>query len=370
VALALVSRRGDRTVWAAAGLVVLLVAGIAVWGRARIATGSLSTSGGVLRVAVIQGNILQDEKWNPALRDQIIGRYLSMSRQAVAEGATFVIWPESSLPVYFEEDIRGALVRRLAKETGATLLIGSDQVERARSDASLEALDNRFFNAAFLVRPDGSTAAVYRKMHLVPFGEYVPMQRLLFFVGSIVQAVSDFTPGTEATIMPVGNHRVSTAICYEVIYGSLMREFVLGGTELLTTITNDAWYGLSSAAYQHWDQASMRAIENGRYLARAANTGVSGFVDPYGRVLSKSKLFEPRVLVEDVRLLQARTIYTRFGDLIAWLSLAFTGAALFSPGGLRPPEPPYTRSRAPLRRRAPFAWLSRFRSLAARNPIT
>jgi apolipoprotein N-acyltransferase len=334
LALAIVPRRG-RTAWAAAGVVALLVAGVAVWGRWRIAEGSLTTTGEALRVAVIQGNILQDEKWDPALRDQIIGRYLAMSRQAVADGATFVIWPESSMPVYFEDDIRGGLVRRLARETGATFLVGSDQVERARPDASLEALDNRFFNAAFLVRPDGSTAGVYRKMHLVPFGEYVPMHRLLFFVGSIVQAVSDFTPGTEATILPVGNHRVSTAICYEVIYGSLMREFVLGGTELLTTITNDAWYGTSSAAYQHWDQASMRAIENGRYLARAANTGVSGFVDPYGRVLSKSKLFEPRVLVEDVRLLQSRTVYTRVGDLIAWLSLAFTGAALLAAWRLR-----------------------------------
>ena len=125
---------------------------------------------------------------------------------------------------------------------------------------------------------------------------------------------------------------MSTAICYEVIFGNLIRRFVLDGSELLTTITNDAWYGRSSAAYQHWDQAAMRAIENGRYLARAANTGVSGFVDPYGRVLEKSKLFEQAVLVQDVRLIRARTIYTRTGDLIAWLSLAFAVAALLASG--------------------------------------
>ena len=155
-------------------------------------------------------------------------------------------------------------------------------------DASLDALDNRFYNAAFLVKPDGSTGAVYRKMHLVPFGEYVPLQRLLFFVGPIVEAVSNFTPGDRPRAAAGRRSRcVSTAICYEVIYGSLIRRFVRDGSELLTTITNDAWYGRSSAAYQHWDQAAMRAIENGRYLARAANTGVSGFVDPYGRVLAE-----------------------------------------------------------------------------------
>src|SRR5262249_11012359 len=125
-------------------------------------------------------------------------------------------------------------------------------------------------------------------------------------------------------------HDASTAICYEVIYGSLMRQFVLEGSELLTTITNDAWYGRSSAAYQHWDQASMRAIENGRYLARAANTGISGFVDPYGRVLARSSLFEQALLVGDLRFLTARTLYSRIGDLVAWLSLALTAAALLA----------------------------------------
>jgi apolipoprotein N-acyltransferase len=191
-------------------------------------------------------------------------------------------------------------------------------------------VSERYYNAAFLVKPDGGIGAVYRKMHLVPFGEYVPLKRLLFFVGTIVEAVAAFTPGETPVLLPVGQHLASTAICYEVIYGSLMREFVLDGSELLTTITNDAWYGWSSAAYQHWDQAAMRAIENGRYLARAANTGISGFVDPYGRVLARSELFEQALLVEDLRFLQARTVYSRIGDLVAWLCLALTAAALLA----------------------------------------
>ena len=167
-------------------------------------------------------------------------------------------------------------------------------------------------------------------MHLVPFGEYVPLKRMLFFAGTIVEAVSDFTPGTAPVLLPVGTHVASTAICYEVIYGSLMRQFVVDGSELLTTITNDAWYGTSSAAYQHWDQAAMRAIENGRYLARAANTGISGFVDPYGRVIARTALFEQALLVEDVRFIRTRTVYWRIGDLVAWLSLALTTAALLA----------------------------------------
>jgi apolipoprotein N-acyltransferase len=120
-----------------------------------------------------------------------------------------------------------------------------------------------------------------------------------------------------------------------VIYPNLIRQFVRDGSELLTTITNDAWYAKSSAAYQHWDQAAMRSIEQGRYLARAANTGISGFVDPYGRVIRKTALFEPAVIVEDVRFLKGRTTYNRIGDLVAWLSLAVTGVALLSARRLR-----------------------------------
>ena len=164
----------------------------------------------------------------------------------------------------------------------------------------------------------------------MPFGEFVPFSRLLFFVGPIVEAVSDFTPGTEAVMLPVAGHTASTAICYEVIYASLMRVFVMRGSEMLTTITNDAWYGWSSAAYQHWQQASLRAIEEGRYLARAANTGISGFVDPYGRVLQRSNMFQSAVMAEDLRFITDRTIYSRIGDVVGWLSVAFTIAAILA----------------------------------------
>jgi apolipoprotein N-acyltransferase len=166
----------------------------------------------------------------------------------------------------------------------------------------------------------------------VPFGEYVPFGKLLFFVAPLVDAVSDFTPGTDAVLLPVDGHQASTAICYEVIYASLIRRFVSRGSELLTTITNDAWYGWSSAAYQHWQQASLRSIEEGRFLARAANTGISGFVDPYGRVMQQSNMFQSAVLCDDLRFITTRTIYSRIGDLAGWLSVALTLAALIATG--------------------------------------
>ena len=313
-----------------------LVAVCSAWGYLRLSASPLLSAGDRVRVAVVQGNIAQEDKWNPELRDAITDKYLAMTRQAVAAGAAFIMWPESSTPFYFEHDlVRGATIRRAAAEAGATLLIGSDQVEPVKATTPDQRPEARYYNAAFLVQPNGQVGEVYRKMHLVPFGEYVPLQNLLFFVGPIVEAVSAFTPGRDPVLLPVGEHRVSTAICYEVIFPSLINRFVEDGSELLTTITNDAWYGRSSAAYQHWDQASMRAIEQGRYLARAANTGISGFVDPYGRVLQKTDLFHEAVLVADLRFITERTIYSRMGDLVAWLSLALTLAGLAVSAGRR-----------------------------------
>jgi apolipoprotein N-acyltransferase len=312
-----------------AGATLDLIAACAGWGQWRLARSTLLTAGDPVRVAVLQANIAQDDKWDPALAGAITERYLSMTREALGAGATFIMWPESSTPFLFEHDlVGGGAIRRLAREGNATLLIGSDQVEPIRAEAGTAGPSRRIYNAAFLVQPEGTVGAVYRKMHLVPFGEYVPLSRLLFFVGTIVESASDFTPGQEAVMLPVGGHLASTAICYEVIFPSLMRQFVVNGSELLTTITNDAWYGTSSAPYQHWEQAALRSIEGGRYLARAANTGISGFVDPYGRVLQKSGLFEQATLVADLRFIRDRTIYSRIGDVVAWLSLVLTGAAL------------------------------------------
>jgi apolipoprotein N-acyltransferase len=302
-------------------VVLSCAAAAAAWGARRVSESALTRSGQPMTFGLVQGNVDQGQKWDAARAGAIFADYLRLTRGAIAGGAQAVIWPESSTPFFFEEDRPAAEeVRAIAREARVPILVGSDRVERGRP--------TRYFNSAFMVAPSGETAAVYSKMHLVPFGEYVPLKRLLFFAAPLVEAVSDFSAGDEAVLLPIGPHRLSVAICYEVVYPDLVRQGVAAGAELLTTITNDAWFGRTSAPYQHFAQASMRAIENGRYLVRAANTGISGIVDPYGRVLERSAIFEPAVIVGEARFLTNRTIYTRIGDVFAYASAAATLALL------------------------------------------
>jgi apolipoprotein N-acyltransferase len=311
---------GRRRAAAIASAAIVLIA-IGAWGTARIADGSLTRTGTPIRVGLIQANVAQEDKWRSGEARRIFTTYIAMTRDAVSRGAEYVIWPESATPFMFERDPVGQeALRALARELRVPILFGSDQ-EVTRPEPAL-------YNAAFLVTPDGKTAAVYRKIHLVPWGEFIPMKRLLFFVSPLVDSFTDFSPGTEMVLLPVNSHLTSTAICYEVVYPSLIRQAVQAGSELLTTITNDAWYGHSSAPYQHFALASMRAIEQGRYLVRAANTGISGVVDPYGRIVRQSGIFEQDALVEQVRFLNVRTIYSRIGDVIAYVAIALVAIGL------------------------------------------
>jgi apolipoprotein N-acyltransferase len=297
------------------------VLGVAVWGSLRLGRNVLTREGDAIRVGLIQGNVDQADKWDEAKSVGIFAEYLRMTRQAIGLGADVVLWPESSTPFYFEENRPGAdRVKRLAREALVSILLGSDQMERGAPA--------KYYNSAFLVRPDGSVGGVYRKMHLVPFGEYVPLKRLLFFAAPLVQAVSDFSAGDSAVLLPVNGHLLSTSICYEIVYPDLVRRSVRAGSELLTTITNDAWFGRTSAPDQHFAQASMRAIENGRYLVRSANTGISGIVDPYGRVLEETGIFQPAVVVGEARFLRGLTMYSRVGDVIAYVSALISLGAL------------------------------------------
>jgi apolipoprotein N-acyltransferase len=315
VAVALTGR--PRTARRAVAFALVLLTTVSVWGGLRLRDSALTRQGEPFTVGLVQGNIAQDDKWNPQLAPDILARYLSLTREAVAAGAGLVIWPESSTPFLFDEDPRAAeAVRALVRESGTPLLFGTDEFEPGPPA--------RFFNSAFMLNADGATAAVYRKMHLVPFGEYVPFRDLLFFVAPLVESVSDFAPGTRVTMLPVAGHMASTAICYEVVYPHLIRQAVLEGSELLTTVTNDAWYGRSSAPHQHYALASMRAIEQGRYLARAANTGISGIIDPYGREVVRSSLFETTVITGEVRFLPARTVYATIGDVVPQLAVLVT----------------------------------------------
>ncbi len=317
IAIAVLARGGRLAVRAlgAAAVAVLLAA---AWGQWRLQGGDLTSAGEPLRVGVVQGNVPQHEKWDPAHAGPILDRYLDLTRRVAADGAALVVWPESATPFFFEYEPAGRqAILDVARETGAWLLFGSDQVEPGAPGQR-----HRYYNAAFLVSPVGREAAVYRKVHLVPFGEYVPLRSLLFFAQPLVEGVGDFAAGTAVTPLEVAGRPITTAICYESVFPYLAREAVLNGSRLLTAVTNDAWYGRSSAPSQHFEQGALRAVETGRYFVRAANTGISAIVDPYGRVLARRELFETATLTGEVRLLEGRTVYATIGDSPAWACVA------------------------------------------------
>ena len=308
-------------------IVLVVLALVAAWGSLRIGRNELNRSGDPVRVGLIQGNVEQSERENPARAPVIFQNYLAMTRKAIDDGAQVVLWPESAAPFYFEDDRADAgQVRALARQAHVAILLGSDQIGWRTRNGQL--VPDKYYNSAFLVRPDGTTAGYYRKMHLVPFGEYVPMKQVFFFAAPLVQAVSDFSPGDIASLLPVEGHLMSTAICYEIVYPDLVRRFVAAGSELVTTITNDAWFGRTSAPFQHFAQASMRAIEEGRYLVRSANTGISGIVDPYGRVLLQTPIYESAAVVGEARFIRESTIYARTGDVFAYASVILSMGAL------------------------------------------
>jgi len=322
-ALAGLIKDRERFVPLLASLAVLGV--VAAYGVLRLQE---TDTGQPLRVAVIQGNIEQDRKWDPAYQAEVIGTYERLTRQAIAARPDLVIWPETATPFYFggaerndpnlTEDLRS-----FVRKTGTPLLTGSPFYERGPDRGYV------LRNAAYLLDRDGGTAAVYDKIHLVPFGEYVPLKDVLFFIGKMVQARGDFQRGREYTVMqlkpPQGGGPVSfsTVICYEIIFPDLVRRFVDRGAAVMTTITNDAWFGRSAAPYQHFAMAVFRAVENRVPVARAANTGVSGFIDSRGRVLAATDIFTEAFLVAGlVPASGSRTFYTRYGDVFAWMCVA------------------------------------------------
>lgn len=280
---------------------------------------------GALTVGVIQASIPQDQKWESSLLESNIERHMALSRDAIARGARLVVWPESA--VGYELDLYPEVRRHLAEMTareGVFLLTGND--DRAR-DASGVA---RSYVGAKVLSPEGAIELRYRKMRLVPFGEYLPIPAFLsraFNVERLVDSVSDFTPGTEPSTARVLGMQVGAFICYEAIFPSLVRRFSANGAEVLFNVTNDGWYGTSAAPYQHYAMARFRAVENHRYLVRAANTGISAIIDPLGRETARSELMERLALVGEVRGISELTFYARHGDVFAWILVALSAVA-------------------------------------------
>jgi apolipoprotein N-acyltransferase len=316
-------KRVSATVCLSAVVVSALAAGSTwTYGRVRLqAVDALAGAAPKVSVSVAQGNIAQGVKWDPAFRLATTDTYVRLTERAAADNAELVVWPETAAPFYFRHDTR--MTRRVlqgARQAGVSLLVGSPS-------ASLDDGVPGYYNSAYLIGPDGTVRARYDKAHLVPFGEYVPFKRYLPFLGKIVAQVGDFSSGPKGRTLPWQGHELGMLICYEIIFPELAREMARNGAGLLINMTNDAWYGRSSAPYQHFSMAVFRAVENRRALIRSANTGISGFIDPAGRILQASPLFVETIMTQNTPVLQKKSIYTRLGDAFALACLLAAMAA-------------------------------------------
>jgi len=276
-----------------------------------------------LKVALIQGNIDQGIKWDPAFMEETIAIYERLSRRAAVAGVDLVVWPESAAPFFFQEPGPPTdRITSLARVIQAPLIFGSPAYDGSGPR-------RRYFNSAFLVSSAGEVLGRSDKMHLVPFGEYVPLAKLLPFVHKLVVGVGDFSPGDELASLDIGKGKVGVLVCFEGIFPELSRSYVRDGAQLLVNITNDGWYGRSSAPYQHLSMSVFRAIENGVPLVRAANTGISAIIDEKGHISQATPLFKEDYCAGEVILSTGGTIYTRIGDVFALLCLGVSLGLIF-----------------------------------------
>jgi apolipoprotein N-acyltransferase len=319
LAWATVERRW-RAAAAALCLAVVAVGGTLLVGYAHLALADAPT----LPITVVQGNIPQAVKWDAGFKAETLRIYGELTR-AAAPGSRLVVWPEAAVPAYvrFEPGVMRWLID-LAAGVRVPLLVGVP-------DAETDGRKLRYLNSAFLVDSAGVRAR-YDKMHLVPFGEYVPLKRLLFFVEAIAAEIGDFTPGRQVTILPLEGTPFGTVICYEIIFPGLFRRFVAEGASFMANITNDAWFGDSGGPLQHLAMVPLRAAENRIAIVRAANTGVSAFVLPSGEIQTTLPLGVRGTLRGEVPLRRGYTFYARFGDVFAYACAAMSAAALA--GGL------------------------------------
>ena len=250
----------------------------------------------------------------------------SGSSPAGSQHPDLIVWPESPAPFYLSDPYFRNAVSGVARQANAWVLAGNVGVQPA---SMAPGQVTQVYNSASLVSPSGEWIARYDKVHLVPFGEYVPFKRLFAFAGGLTKEVGDFSPGTSRAPLPAGASKLGVFICYESIFPGEVRQFVDNGAQVLVNISNDGWYGDSGAYAQHLEQARMRAVENARWLLRDTNTGVTAAIDPYGRVVA----FLPRkirtALQAPYALSNGTTFYTRHGDWFAYLCAIISIGALF-----------------------------------------
>lgn len=282
-----------------------------------------------ISVGVVQPNVDQAVKWDTAYREETLARFDRLTEQ-LGRTTDLVIWPEAATPFVFErEPVYQLQLIALANRTQAPILFGSPAL-RFYPDRKPYLL-----NSAYLLSPNGQVLGRYDKQHLVPFGEYIPFKSsLLFFLDKLVEGIGDFEAGTGPTVLTLTPKprsaatsaagaaarpvQFGVAICYEVIFPNLVREFAANGAEFLVTVTNDAWFGASSAASQHFSMVVFRAVENHLSFARSANTGISGFIDPFGRIAEATPIFTEQAVKATIQVWRPHTFYSRYGDVFAY----------------------------------------------------
>jgi apolipoprotein N-acyltransferase len=263
--------------------------------------------------ALLQPNITQQMRWDESNVVAIYQRMIAMTEEAAQHGAKIIIWPESTVPLsYTETDFFRQSIEDLSRRHGIDIILGSVATDPKQP--------NRIWNSAFLVS-NGNTIGHYDKIRLVPFGEYVPLRRMLFFAEKLVHAVGEFEFGTNEQPL-VGKLAYGPAICYEIVYPQITRTQVRNGAGVIVTITNDAWYDGTSAPAQHLWQARLRTIEGDRFLLRAGTTGISAFVDPAGRIIESIPMGRDGIIYANFQVRQGMTPYVRFGDWFAWMACA------------------------------------------------
>ncbi len=298
---------------------VVLIAASLVYGIVRLDQQSAAKeTEGVIKVGLVQGNIPQEEKWAEEKMAQNLHKYRKATRKLRDAAVDLIIWPEASFPWTMGTEQTSIDPRAM----------GFDEMElNDLPNVILGVLtkrpDGEYHNSAVLFDAKGKRKGLYHKVHLVPFGEYVPYEKVLFFARKLAEPVGNFIAGKSYDPMIADGAKVGLLICYEDIFPEISRKMVKKGAQFLANITNDAWYGVSSAPYQHLALSVFRAVENKRYVVRSTNTGVTAVIAPSGKVEMESGLFEDALIVTPVGLISKTTLYTKLGDWFAWACMAY-----------------------------------------------
>ncbi len=275
-----------------------------------------------IKATLIQGNIEQKLKWEKKYSKNILDVYERLTRASVQNNPDIVIWPEASLPFFYNLEIPETLwLNQLTKSLGIPILVGSQYLEKNNSGKYI------YYNSAYFLKPDSiDKVRRYDKIHLVPFGEFIPFSNVLSFVKKFVYVPGELGRGEKISLFELDSSKFGVSICYEITFPDLVRKSVKKGAKFLVTITNDAWFGDSAASYQHIGIAALRAVENQTPILRAANTGISGAIDASGKIYDSTKIFIEETVQTTIRPRQGQpTYYSKNGDVF---SLACIGLAL------------------------------------------